>query len=100
MATAAQAVQITGTTPALRRVTLGVVVGNRGFFPHHLALSGRKTILASLERAGINAVILDEAQTSFGAVESLQRGPPVRRPLPQGARAHRRYPGHLTELRR
>ena len=25
--------------------TLGVIVGNRGFFPAHLAESGRKTIL-------------------------------------------------------
>ena len=39
-----QPVRISGTTPALRPVTLGVIVGNRGFFPHHLALSGRKTI--------------------------------------------------------
>lgn len=72
MATALNPIRITGSTPALRRVTLGVVVGNRGFFPHHLALSGRKAILDALERAGIDAVLPGEEETSFGAVESLQ----------------------------
>ena len=71
-AIAAQPVRITGATPALRRVTLGVIVGNRGFFPHHLALSGRKAILETLERAGIDAVIPGEDETSSGAIESLQ----------------------------
>ena len=28
--------------PAARRVTFGVIVGNRGFFPGHLARDGRK----------------------------------------------------------
>ena len=72
MTTTAHPERITGTIPALRRVTLGVLVGNRGFFPHHLALSGRKTILTALEQAGIDTVILGEEETSFGAVESLQ----------------------------
>jgi hypothetical protein len=29
--------------------TFGVIVGNRGFFPSHLAESGRRDILAVLE---------------------------------------------------
>jgi L-fucose isomerase-like protein len=53
-------------------VTLAVIVGNRGFFPDHLALSGRKTILEVLEKAGINAIITDEDSTNVGAIESLQ----------------------------
>ena len=55
-----------------RPVTLAVIVGNRGFFPAHLALSGRKTILEVLEKAGINAIITPEDTTNVGAVESLQ----------------------------
>ncbi len=55
-----------------RPVTLGVIVGNRGFFPDHLALKGRRTILEVLAKAGINAVIPDEDATSVGAVESLE----------------------------
>ncbi len=54
-----------------RPVTLGVIVGNRGFFPSHLALSGRKQILEVLERAGIRAILPDEDATDVGAIESL-----------------------------
>jgi L-fucose isomerase-like protein len=54
-----------------RPVTLAVIVGNRGFFPHHLALSGRQTILEILHKAGINAIITPENDTNVGAIESL-----------------------------
>jgi len=56
----------------LSPVTLGVVVGNRGFFPSHLCDSGRKTILKVLEREGIRAVCLTPEETQFGAVFSLE----------------------------
>lgn len=52
--------------------TLGVIVGNRGFFPDHLCESGRKTILDVLEREGIRAVITPADGTNNGAIESLQ----------------------------
>ncbi|MCC6356857.1 MAG: L-fucose/L-arabinose isomerase family protein [Verrucomicrobiae bacterium] len=52
-------------------VTLGIIVGNRGFFPDHLCDAGRKKILALLERLGIGAVILPTDATKFGAVESM-----------------------------
>lgn len=55
-----------------RPVTLGVIVGNRGFFPDHLALSGRRTVLEVLKKAGINVVITDEDATNVGAIESLE----------------------------
>lgn len=55
-----------------RRVTLGVIVGNRGFFPDHLVESGRKTILEVLEKAGINAILPPEDATNYGAIESLK----------------------------
>ncbi len=50
--------------------TLGVIVGNRGFFPAHLAESGRKTILEVLEQEGINAVCLTPEDTQFGSIVS------------------------------
>jgi L-fucose isomerase-like protein len=56
--------------PAPRRVTLGVIVGNRGFFPGHLAASGRVDMLRALEEEGIDAVIIDAAATNHGAIES------------------------------
>jgi len=53
------------------RTTLGVIVGNRGFFPSHLCETGRTDVLAALEAEGIDAVALAPDATPFGAVESL-----------------------------
>src|SRR5438105_14067596 len=53
-----------------RRVTFGVVVGNRGFFPGHLARTGRDEILRALADEGFDAVILGAEDTNYGAVES------------------------------
>jgi L-fucose isomerase-like protein len=55
----------------VRPVTLGVIVGNRGFFPSHLCDSGRKTILRVLEQEGLRAICLTPEDTQFGAVFSL-----------------------------
>ncbi|MBX3065526.1 MAG: L-fucose/L-arabinose isomerase family protein [Anaerolineae bacterium] len=66
-----QPIQITGNTPALRPVTLGVIVGNRGFFPDHLAVVGRKVILEQLAKAGINAIIVGENETNHGAITTM-----------------------------
>lgn len=55
-----------------RKTTLGVIVGNRGFFPSHLCAEGRKTILKVLEEEGFDAVILPETDNAAGSVESLQ----------------------------
>ncbi len=55
----------------LKPTTLGVIVGNRGFFPAHLCDSGRKIILTVLEQEGIEAVCLTPEDTTCGAVFSL-----------------------------
>jgi hypothetical protein len=41
-----------------RPATVGVIVGNRGFFPSHLCSTGRAEILDVLEQEGIRAVAL------------------------------------------
>jgi L-fucose isomerase-like protein len=51
-------------------MTFGVIVGNRGFFPGHLAQSGRTEMLAALEKAGYHAVALGAEDSRHGAVES------------------------------
>ena len=56
---------------ALRPITLGVIVGNRNFFPDHLALAGREKMLSVLAEEGINAVIVGETETGYGAIETL-----------------------------
>ncbi|MBN2304556.1 MAG: L-fucose/L-arabinose isomerase family protein [Anaerolineae bacterium] len=55
----------------MKQVTLGLIVGNRGFFPSHLAETGRATILKVLEEEGINVVALGPEDTVYGSVETL-----------------------------
>src|SRR6516225_1940108 len=55
-----------------RTMTMGVIVGNRGFFPDHLAKSGREQMLGVLEQAGIEAVVLGPEQSKHGAVETYE----------------------------
>lgn len=54
-----------------RKTTLGVIVGNRGFFPSHLCDTGRKTVLKVLEEEGLGAVALTPEDTEYGSIESL-----------------------------
>jgi len=58
--------------PSPRKMTLGLIVGNRGFFPDHLARSGRAEMKAALESAGVEVVCLGEQDSKHGAVETRQ----------------------------
>ncbi|MCC6394577.1 MAG: fucose isomerase [Bryobacterales bacterium] len=53
-------------------MTFGLVVGNRGFFPGHLARHGRDEMIATLEAAGYGVVCPAPEQTRHGAVESRE----------------------------
>jgi L-fucose isomerase-like protein len=55
-----------------KSTTLGLIVGNRGFFPDHLCESGRAEVLRVLEEEGITTVTLSPEETKFGSVETLQ----------------------------
>lgn len=55
-----------------RQMTFGVIVGNRGFFPSHLAATGRTEIIAAIERQGHKAVVVTPEETAFGAVETYE----------------------------
>lgn len=52
-------------------VKIGVVFGNRGFFPGELCIQARKDILRALTDAGIEWVAVGEHDLEFGAVSSL-----------------------------
>jgi L-fucose isomerase-like protein len=54
------------------KVTFGVIVGNRGFFPDILAKEGRKDILDVLRQNGYGAVALATTDTKQGAVETME----------------------------
>jgi L-fucose isomerase-like protein len=53
-----------------RKMTMGLIVGNRGFFPDHLAKTGREEMIQVLEKAGIDVVALCPEQSKYGAVET------------------------------
>ena len=55
-----------------KQMTMGIVVGNRGFFPSHLATSGRLEMIAALEAAGIKPIVLTPEETAHGAVETYE----------------------------
>ena len=55
---------------ATQPVTVGLIVGNRGFFPAHLAESGRKTMLQVLEAQGFRVIALSPEETLYGSVVS------------------------------
>lgn len=55
----------------MKTITLGLIVGNRGFFPAHLCETGRQTILKVLEEEGIKAIALGPEDTTYGSVESV-----------------------------
>ena len=54
-----------------RPTTLGVIVGNRGFFPSHLCSTGRTEVLNTLPAKGFGVVALEPDATPYGSVESL-----------------------------
>ncbi len=56
----------------MHKTTLGVIIGNRGFFPNHLCVTGRAEILRVLAEEGIHAVTLGPEDTSFGSVVTLE----------------------------
>ncbi len=57
---------------SVKKMTMGVIVGNRGFFPDHLAKSGREEILRVLEAADIDVVALTPEESKYGAVETRE----------------------------
>ena len=51
-------------------MVFGLIIGNRGFFPDHLAATGRTDMIAVLEAAGHQVIAVTPEQTKFGAVET------------------------------
>lgn len=52
------------------KMTFGLIVGNRGFFPDHLAKSGREEMIRVLEGAGYGVVAVGADETKHGAIET------------------------------
>ena len=55
-----------------KKMTMGLIVGNRGFFPDHLANSGREEVTAVLQKAGMDVVVLSPQESKCGAVTTRE----------------------------
>ncbi len=53
-----------------KKMTMGVIIGNRGFFPDQLAKSGREEMIQALAKAGMDCVVLGPEDSKHGAVET------------------------------
>jgi L-fucose isomerase-like protein len=53
-------------------MTYGLIVGNRGFFPDHLAKTGREEMLAVLKKAGHCVIAPGLEDTKHGAIETRE----------------------------
>jgi L-fucose isomerase-like protein len=51
-------------------VTFGIITGNRGFFPDHLARTGRTEMIAAVEAAGHRAICVTPEEPKYGTVET------------------------------
>ena len=54
----------------MNRMCLGVILGNRDFFPDHLVGEARRDVLKLFEETGVDAVLLGEKETKLGSVET------------------------------
>ncbi|MBN1287852.1 MAG: L-fucose/L-arabinose isomerase family protein [Anaerolineae bacterium] len=54
------------------QTTLGLIVGNRGFFPGHLCEQGRVEMIHVMEEEGFKVIALLPDATEYGSVESLE----------------------------
>src|SRR5438309_11806567 len=53
-----------------KKMTMGVIIGNRGFFPSELARVGREEMMQALAKAGMDCVVLGPEDSKHGAVET------------------------------
>lgn len=53
------------------KASLGVIIGNRDFFPDKLVSEARADVLAQFEKLNLNAVLLEGTDTKLGGVETF-----------------------------
>jgi L-fucose isomerase-like protein len=54
------------------KTTLGVIIGNRDFFPDKLVAEARTEIVALFEKLNITPILLTDADTKLGGVETFK----------------------------
>ena len=83
-----------------KRVTVGLLVGNRGFFPGHLAREGRDQMLAVLKEEGFDVVALGANDTRSRRRGEPRRSQGLRGAVQEAPGPHRRRGRHAAQLRR
>ena len=53
-------------------ISLGVIIGNRDFFPDKLVGECRSDLMTAFAKAGIKPIVLEENETKLGGVETFQ----------------------------
>ena len=56
----------------MSQLSLGVIIGNRDFFPDHLVTGARQDVQAVFGEMGITPIMLGEDETELGGVETYQ----------------------------
>jgi L-fucose isomerase-like protein len=56
----------------MARAVIGVIIGNRDFFPDQLVTEARRDVLALCSSLDVDGVLLDEQASKLGAVETWQ----------------------------
>jgi L-fucose isomerase-like protein len=56
----------------IAKTTLGVIIGNRDFFPDKLVAEARTEIVALFEKLNITPILLTDADTKLGGVETFK----------------------------
>lgn len=56
----------------MKKLTFGLIIGNREFFPDKVVEEGRKRIMEVIEKSGYNIIVLSPSDTKLGAVENLK----------------------------
>lgn len=58
----------------MKKITFALYFGNRGFMPGELLGAARKEMVKAVTSAGFDYIMMDEACTRFGAVETRDEG--------------------------
>lgn len=55
-----------------QKASIGIIIGNRDFFPDKLVSEARLDVIEQFEKLKLNYIILDEEETKLGGVESFR----------------------------
>lgn len=58
----------------MKKTTFALFFGNRGFFPGEVVAQAREALVEACEKNGYGYIIMDEALTRYGAVETITEG--------------------------